>query len=354
MSRLIINSPNVRNGINMEISFEKVKKLFSESDNFALFLNENPKNYEIFARTALFLALKNNNLNASLLPPNPKWLNKEWGHILNMHQSSETNGTITSILIPKKHYNVAEINYEEKENFFCLNIKSDDILKREDLILEEKKKIFGAVFFFGEKNQKNIEKIREETGIDSEENIIFITTDGNETLPQKTSKIIEAVKTGEKLSKSVSTFLFLSLLDETGAEKEKPESISFINLFGRAAARTRTNKQIETTWSFISEEDLEKTGNIEADNEIFCKIIEKCQKISSAPQTAILLWQQRNIVRAIIFDKDPQTLLLIAKELDAQKITERENYILAGPFNNFSETEIKINEILKRTKNFLQ
>lgn len=61
------------------------------------------------------------------------------------------------------------------------------------------------------------------------------------------------------------------LSEEVGDEQKIP----FAHLFGRALARTRVNDDLQSSWTFISAEDMEKTNFQYADNEIFFRIVQK-------------------------------------------------------------------------------
>lgn len=150
----------------------------------------------------------------------------------------------TSIRIPKKHFNIKEIGYEDEEDFLIINI------------------------------------------------------DYNDTL--------ETIKTNHDLG--------------------------FTQLLGRALARTRINEPLKSTWTFISAEDLEKTRHQSSPPSFFHQIIQNIRNLLPSQPTAVLLWQDKESVLALINSGD------------------EENKIF-GPYKNFSEAEIKIQQILKENIN---
>lgn len=330
----------------MEEQIGKIEKIMEDSKTFALLLDENFKDYEILAREALMITLKENGLNISLFPNNTKEFNEKWEHIIPGHYKNNSNSSkTTSILIPKEFYNIKEISFEEDNDFVSLNLDSNQAIDKENIIFKEKLVVFDAVFCFGQPNYENLNKFTGLINIPPEEKVIYITQSEDKTISKKVSEIIEVINKETKLLKSVSTLLFASLLKETGAEKEKEESLSFVQLFGRALARTRNNESLKSVWAFISQEDLAKTGNINAEPEIFYKIIKKYREIASAPNLSILIWQEENKVQAMVSEKEPQQYLSsLAQNLKA-KIED--DFFIAGPFKSFSEAELRIQQTIK-------
>lgn len=103
---------------------------------------------------------------------------------------------------------------------------------------------------------------------------------------------------------------------------------SFIQLFGRALARTRINKELKSIWTFISQEDLEKTKNKNIRDSLFEQIIKNIKKLIPLQPTALILWQNKNKVWGLMLGESEET----------------ETF---GPYKNFSEAEIAIQRILK-------
>ena len=63
------------------------------------------------------------------------------------------------------------------------------------------------------------------------------------------------------------TLALASSLIKLGADKEKiadilnDKSPSFARLLGRALARSYPNDSLQSMWTFVADQDLEKTGN---------------------------------------------------------------------------------------------
>lgn len=327
----------------------KIKDIVSSSKTFALLLNENPKDYELLTREALFIALKENCLNVSVFQGNPPEFNEQWENIIKKyHNENEkiSESKITSILIPKKFYHIKEVSLEENSEYFSLNIDSNNAIEKDSVMFEKKLPKFDVVFFFGEQNSLNLEKISKQMQSPSKENIICINKEENESVSKNVSDIIEMVNKETKLLRPVSTLLFASLLIETGAEKNKTEQpLSFTQLLGRAMARTRNNQSLRSSWIFISREDIEKTGNLGTKADFFKKILKKSMEFIPNNPISVLIWQNEDDVQAIISEKNSNIFLpVIADFLDAK---EENSVIVTKLFNNFSEAELEIQNAIK-------
>ena len=178
------------------------------------------------------------------------------------------------------------------------------------------------------------------------EKIFYLTNNKNITLSKKVSETIESIN--DSLSnKTVSNLMLASLLTEIGAteSRKKEESLSFMHLFGRALARTRINNDLQSSWTFISREDLKKTDNIEAGSQVFYKILKKYKETTSSPSLSVLIWQGKEKIWSIITEEKPQKhLFSLAQKFGANM---ENGFFITGPFNNFSEAEIKIQQNIK-------
>lgn len=331
----------------MDTETEKIKDVLKNSKSIALLLQNNPKEHEILSREALFINLKEKNLDVSIFPDNQEEFYENWGHIISArHHQINKKVKTTSILIPKKLYEAKEVHYDEDSNFLSLNISSNQIINKENVIFKEKLPSFDAVFLFGSNNIDEIKKYEDSFKLPLEEKIFYLTNNENTTLSKKVSEIIEG--TNDSLAnKTVSNLILASLLTETGAteNRKKEGSLSFIQLFGRALARTRINNNLQSSWTFISKEDLEKTDNTGAGSRIFYKILKKYRETVVSPPLSVLIWQGQEKVWSIITEEKPQKYLSsLAKKFGANM---ENGFFITGPFNNFSEAEIKIQQNIK-------
>jgi len=107
------------------------------------------------------------------------------------------------------------------------------------------------------------------------------------------------------------------------------QNLSFNQLLGRALARTRINKSLQSIWTFIPKEDLEKTNNKDAGDSLFFQIIRNIKNLIPSQPIAIIVWQKNEVVfGAMLKDDEIKT---------------------SGPYKNFTEAEIKIQKALNET-----
>lgn len=132
------------------------------------------------------------------------------------------------------------------------------------------------------------------------------------------------------------------LSEEVGDEQKIP----FAQLFGRALARTRVNDDLQSSWTFISAEDMEKTNFQYADNEIFFRIIQKINGFIPSQPLSFIFWQEENGVYCLATENGKATKLLplLAEKMNADI---EKKYFISGPFENFSSAEIKTKQALK-------
>ena len=96
-----------------------------------------------------------------------------------------------------------------------------------------------------------------------------------------------------------------SSLIKLGADKEKiagilsDKSPSFARLLGRAMVRSYPNDSLKSMWTFVADQDLEKTGN-EPSVALFSKIMKKIKNLLEPRPVFVLIWQSKQEVWAMI------------------------------------------------------
>ena len=94
------------------------------------------------------------------------------------------------------------------------------------------------------------------------------------------------------------TFGLASSFIKLGADKEKiadilnDKSPSFARLLGRALARSYPNESLKSMWTFIADQDLEKTGNAPG-LALFGKIMKKTKTLLEPLPFFVLIWQSK-------------------------------------------------------------
>jgi len=151
-----------------------------------------------------------------------------------------------------------------------------------------------------------------------------------------------------------------SSLLKLGADKEKiagimsDKSPSFARLLGRALARSYPNESLKSMWTFVAEQDLEKTDN-EPSPALFGKIMKKIKNLLEPRPFFVLIWQSKQEVWAMISVSsrperwDGQSVEeKVAASLSAKKYPPSGGgNLISGPYKNFSEAELKIQSVLK-------
>lgn len=352
---------------------EQIKNIIDNSKSAALLLNENAPEHELLAREALRMAIEEKGLTVYQFPEAPESFIAKWLPILGSYEKPSLFNT-TSILIPKNRFEIKEINYEENGNFFVLNIHSENSdIKKDDIFFESKPMTIGTIFCMGNPcpiPEKHLKKI----SMPEQEKIARLPQTGNfaqnifETIKNisgeirqenhvrmhsllMASLICETEGFKEELNKNILSFA-ADLLG-AGADSQtinnimrKDRSPSFAQIFGRALARTRVNKQLKSVWTFISEEDLQKTGNANPKQSLFQQILQQTKNIMPPQSLYILLWQIENTVWGIISSGETDKYLL--EKLGSEIGTHiKNNFLPVGPYPNFSEAELKLQYSLK-------
>jgi len=138
-----------------------------------------------------------------------------------------------------------------------------------------------------------------------------------------------------------SDLIFDTLTPIIHAEK----NMSFAQLLGRALSRTRESKLFLSSWSFVSPEDIRKTKSESSSASFFQRILEEIIRNAPPQPLSIILWQDKKGVWAII--KPNSRKDIFEKMKKSSDFLYKDDYLLAGPYANFSEAEIKIRKVIK-------
>lgn len=357
---------------------EKIQEIIEKSGSLALISEEGAGEDVLLAKEALKITLENNGLKVCQFPGRSKETENKWSFILPTSQDDRFLYS-TSILLPKDKINIQEISYSDDDEHISVNIDSKNkAVAKEDVIFKPRPIAFDAAIYFtagnNSINEERLRRLAEKTILPKKEEIVTIAP-GDETVAEKVFKIFEFVEPATTGNTLIPNLLLASLLIETnnfeertneetlgtasallkmGAKKEmidqslsNADDESFVRLLGRAMARTFVNKPLKSAWTFISSKDLEKTGNEKPSVATFYRIIRKISRLIKPQLVFILLWQAgENVSAAITANGDQKGLLGKIKNFLEAK--EDERFLLCGPYRNFSEAEIKIQEVLKK------
>lgn len=361
---------------------EKMRELLENSKSFALISESDASEESLLAKEALRLALKNKGSAVYAFPPVIKNLDEKWSSILPKSEDSPLLYS-TSILIPKNRITVKEISYAEDDKNISINISSSrEELAKESIILKSNPIAVDALFYFpptgaNQINKNLIADLSRKILAPSEEKTVIISNGSDQdTVSENVFRIIQKIEASTPIEKTpIPNLLLASLLVETdnferqlseskldlasaflkmGAAKKNimeiinKKSNSFVRILGRAMARSVPNESLKSTWTFLSSQDLEKTDNETAERGLFCQIIRKITNITQSQPVFILIWQAKESEVWAMIEVEPAGHASLKEKIRHSLSAQAEGgYLLAGPYKNFSEAELKIQNTLK-------
>ncbi|KKT20744.1 MAG: hypothetical protein UW04_C0023G0006 [Parcubacteria group bacterium GW2011_GWB1_43_8] len=369
---------------------EKIRKICANAGSFAVVLSNEAPEEAYLAKEALAETIRNAGLSIYSYPERRKDFAEKWRAVLPSANSNPLAFS-TSILIPKNKIETQEISYTEDDRYVSINISaSKEEISKESVIFKTLPAKVDAVFFFppfGQENEdgKLPEEISKKITAAEPDNIITISSGiGDKTLAEKVFSIINIIESSGDIAikkSPVPDLTLASLFAETdhfqkntgeetlalassllklGADKEKiagimsDKSPSFARLLGRALARSYPNESLKSMWTFVAEQDLEKTDN-EPSPALFGKIMKKIKNLLEPRPFFVLIWQSKQEVWAMISVSsrperwDGQSVEeKVAASLSAKKYPPSGGgNLISGPYKNFSEAELKIQSVLK-------
>ncbi len=272
------------------------------------------------------------------------------------------------IKLDTKKIPVEELNYEKDGETLKIMLKGKDILNTEGIIIEKEKEPVDMLILL-DTVQAQADKILDLTPY---RDVVKITSK-DRGLAVKTADIIRSFY--PELPKEMRDPLWMLLEEESkesaylGAQNlalisELGDSIDrskiseardtffnreFWKTLGRALGRSDFEKELGTHWTFLTKEDLKKTG---AGENILISIFKEIRNLRKNPRYFALLWEtggaeqnpERNISAMIGGGEEK-----IASLASFFGSTPSSNYFFVHGFKAFSEAEIKIRELLRKS-----
>ena len=355
----------------MPEALEKIQAVFKESKTFALLSKKASEDFRLLAKEALKHVLLEKKLDVISLPEHQDF-QKKWKILIPEKKSSPVLRQ-TSIRIPKAQCKIKELNYENNDDFLSLILTSENgEITKDALIFEPVRPRPDAVFcFFDPHETETFQGIEDKITLPSKEKIIFLTSNGT-TFSEKIAQIVKTVAADALSLRQISTLLFASLITETnnfirpvsqevlrfgsellslGADKElvktvlnEEKTISSARLFGRALARTHIDETSNASWTFLSQKDIEKTGNLNSAPSFFYNILKNLRENIPYRPLSLLFWQAGQNVLAMATADEEKELVPLACALGVKL---QSKYFTTGPFANFSEAEIRFRNALR-------
>ena len=370
----------------LPIQEEKIRRIFANAKSFAIVSGDEAVEEVFLAKEALAAAIRNAGLSVYSYPEKQKNFAEKWLSVLPVANNNPLTFS-TSILIPKSKIETQEISYTEDDRYVSINISATkEEISKENVVFKTLPAKVDAVFYFppfgpNQPNEKLPEELSKKITAPEPDNVMSISSGAKgETISEKVFNIIQTIESSGDISikkSPVPDILLASLFAETdqlqknlneetltlassliklGADKEKiadvlnDKSPSFARLLGRALARSYPNESLKSMWTFIAEQDLEKTGN-EPGLALFGKIMKKLKNLLEPRPFFILIWQSKQEVWAMISvssrpeRRDGQSIDEKIKALLSAK--KEDGALISGPYKNFSEAELKIQSVLK-------
>lgn len=362
----------------MTEALEKIQSLFQESKTFALFSKKSSEDYKLLAKEALRQTLSEKKLGALSLPDHLEF-RKKWSRLLPSVEA-DVFSQQTSIRIPKNQYKIKELSCEEDNDFLSLIITSENgELNKNTIIFEPIPPKVDAAFCFFEPHDA-LNEFEKQLILPPKEKIVFLTSN-EKTFAEKIFQIIKAVSPDTYSLPTISTLLFASLISETnnfirpvsqealrlgseflsqGADKEtiktilnEEKTISFARLLGRALARTHADELSDASWTFLSKKDLEKTESLNSPPSFFYNIVRNLRDLIPFRTLSLLFWpaslsgqggHNDNNILAMAAADEEEKLIPLARYLG---IELQSKFFTVGPFNSFSEAELRFRKALE-------
>lgn len=345
---------------------DKINKLINDSSSFAILLTNKSLEYEVLLYSALSSALFFKDINVYQLSALPEPFKQKWSSLL-VDVPNKPIPQITYIKIPSTNSEVEEIGYEKEDGVLNLHISSSESINKNNIVIDQQQAVVDVVFCFEEGVDPGIE-YKEMVTIFSDEI----------TASEKVLEIINNLEiTNPAELKKISNLLLAALIVETdnftehfsahtleagkkllemGGDKklisevlEKEKATPLTQILGRAMSRTRTNEENKTSWTFLSKEDFEKTGNTQPDTFLILQIAQKLRALMPAQPTMIMSWQSEGGVEVMIktFDDSKEAREKILSLAQKAACPLQNDFFVMGPFKNFSEAETQTQKMLK-------
>lgn len=348
-----------------------IKHLIGTSKSFGILLEETAEDYEILAKDLLVKILSHKQVPVISFPCDKESYKEKWGAIIKATEPLPLPHK-TSIKLPKEKYDIKEVSYEESANSLSLVItsKKGQLLK-DELVFENLLPQVEALICFL-KDESRIILFKNCLQIPENEKIIFIKNN-QKTLTEEIFELSKTLEPNLLYDQNTATLFLAMLLEETNNLAEKIsqellnlgslllgkgaqiETISGIrnidktkefHLLGRLLARTYIDETLQTSWSFINRRDFQKT-NKTATAYLLSNLLKQVKQLVPKQKFRVIIWQNDKGIDAIIAADEQQgekEMLSMAQKIG---INSNNNFFLMGPFESFSQAEIKIRQILK-------
>lgn len=346
---------------------EQIQNIIAVSNTF-LILSDKKERPEIFlAREALRLVLEASGKHVLSYPELPNYFSGKFQSILPGGKTGNFSH-VTLISMPKE-LQIEEVYYEEGENNFLISVNSKSKIEEKDITIEKKPARIEAMFLFTPESdiqdlQSNFELPLRERRINIVKNHI--------TISQKIFELTKNFDLDSARKYQFATLLYAALIYETknfqniadaevfnlaknllslGAAKEKiseifnsMKEVSFSRILGRALARTHVDRQTSSSWTFITREDVEKSGLKSSDfipEILFDALRDNIPKV----KITLVFFEEPPGVRCFVESQEKHIIEKFAKVFHQGTSGD---FVYSKKFENFTKAETELKELLKK------
>lgn len=349
-----------------------IKHLIETSKSFGILLEEKAEDYELLAKDLLIKILSLKQIPVASFPGDREAYKEKWGAIVKPHETIPVPHK-TSIRLPKEKYNIKEVSYEENAEDLSLVITSKNgRLLKEELIFENLPPQVDALICFL-KDESSVNLFKNRLQIPEKEKIVFVKKGERKTFTEGIFELSKTFEPDPLYDRDAATLFLAMLLEETnnlteninkdllslgsvllekGAQAEiiqeirNAEKTKGFHLLGRLLARTYLDETLQCSWSFLNMRDFQKTNHDAAARELN-GLLKQAGQLVPKQKFRVLIWQTSGRVDAIMAAGEQHAEKNLSDIAQKAGIDSNNGFFLAGPFENFSQAEIKIRQLLK-------
>lgn len=344
---------------------EKIQPLLREARAVALLAHAPMEEAVFLARETLRGLLNERGAFVYVFPESPAEYEKKWSSV--RAPVGPTPPRKAALRIAKGRCVIQELRYEERENDFSIVITpKSGTVKKDDIIIEPLLPDIDAVISFSGE-ERAFALARESLALPQRDRIITIAPD-ERTMTEKTYELATFIG-GDTHDKRGTSALFAALLCETknfsqhisetalalgatliaaGADKAYvirtlAHAPNFMQLVGRALARTVVDETFGSTLTFVTAKDIEKTKHVLAQGLMQALLGEIVAQLRPE-RFAVLFWQDERSVNILAETRHAALRDSLARRTGV--VPEGSRVVVSG-FRNFSEAEMKIRGIFR-------
>lgn len=352
-----------------------ISSLIDTHERFVIATRPQARRDILLAREALRFALEIKGSKTISLPALTDMFTNEWKTILPPQSAREIPSKIL-ISLPKEK--VGEICYEERADKTVFIITPKNAMREQEISIREELPEVDAAFFFFPYEDSSRNEVAKHVTLPSKDNMVFLL-ENEKTLAEKIYALTQSIAFRPEEELLWATLLYTSLVLETDNFKRKisprifslaerllkrrantdaipreeekkhegSRNLSYAQILGRALARTQVDEGTNSSWTFLTQKDFQKSG-IHTDKKegAVQDVLAYIERIVPRVETSFLLWEGPNI-SCVIKSKDKKFISQCAR---TESFSCTDTACRGENFSTFTHAELKIRELLKEAK----